>query len=133
MIDTLFTELFSHGFFIPGDDGRRLGKLGLDFLNTMTQVIRLCMAAGLSRFKQQPKSHQLFHIFVTMYVDSKRAGICVNPLAFSCQMLEDLIGRVCRISRRVGARKTAIRTLQTVAIAAGTIWGNAYSYDNLQY
>jgi hypothetical protein len=129
MIDTLFSELYSHGYFIEDPEGRRLGKLGLDFLNTMAGVIRLCVDSGFTCFKQQPKSHSLHHTFVSMWNDCVSFGICVNPLSSSCQMLEDLIGRVCRLSRRVDGRKTALRTLQTVLIAAGIAWSKPYSYD----
>ena len=123
MIDVFFSELYTHGYFIADPEGRRLAKLGLDFLAKMSHVIRLCVNSGMGNlFKQQPKSHALWHHFTTMWNQCVASGACINPLAYSCQMLEDLIGKVCRLSRRVDPKHTCVRTLSTVLIAAGTAW-----------
>ena len=129
MIDQCFAELYGHGYFLDAADGKRLASMGLTFLQTMSSCIAMCVRANRCLFKQQPKTHMLFHAFATMWQDSVAHGYCLNPLATSCQMLEDHIGKTCRSSRRVDPRQTSYRTLQASLINAGMKWAEPYDYD----
>jgi len=132
-IDSVFSSLYSHGYFIPGHDGLVIAKNGLSFLNMMQDCIKLCMLGGegpLNLFKQQPKMHMMFHAFAQMHIQCEKCGFCQNPLSQSCQMPEDLIGKVCRLSRRVDYRLVSKRTLQCYLICAGMQWLIPYVYED---
>ena len=136
-IDFAFSELYSHGYFIPADAGIVIAKSGLSFLNMMQACIKLCVDAcvrceqgPLNLFKQQPKMHMMFHAFAQMYFQCQKHGFCQNPLSQSCQMPEDLIGKVCRTSRRVDNRLVSQRTLDCYLICAGMQWLIPYVYED---
>ena len=52
-------------------------------------------------------------------------GFAMNPLTASCQMDEDVVGRVSRTSRRVNIRSTAPLTLQRHLMACWDVWHGA--------
>ena len=131
-IDLFFAELYTHGVFIPGPDAKRLAELGLTFMKLTQACIRICTnpERPLNRFKQQPKAHMLFHCFSTMMMEAMTAGFALNPLVECCQLPEDLIGKVCRLSRKVESRRVSLRTLQSVLVNAAQSWQRSFSYDD---
>jgi hypothetical protein len=131
-VNLFFAELHEHGIFIPGPDARRLADAGLTFLKLTQACTRICTygTPRLYRFKQQPKAHMLFHCLSTMMMQAESCGFALNPLVECCQLPEDLIGKVCRLSRRVDARKVSLRTLQSVLVSAAQSWQRRFVYDD---
>jgi hypothetical protein len=131
-IDFAFSEMYSHGVFIAAEHSLPLANAGLAFLKLHQKCIRICAACDppLNRFKQYPKQHMLFHCFAWMLQQTQQHGFALNPLVEACQMSEDLIGKVCRLSRRVDPRTVAQRTLESVLIAAAEGWQSPFRYDD---
>ena len=63
-------------------------------------------------FLQKPKHHSLHHlaIFVKMELE-KGAPLILSPQAFACEMNEDFMGRISRLSRRVGFKLCDLRVI----------------------
>lgn len=59
---------------------------------------------------------------VKAQIDSEQKLI-LNPLVFDCSQCEDLIGRICRLGRRVDGRVLSSRVLQNYLIKAGLLAG----------
>lgn len=132
-IDSVFSALYSHGYYIPEAEGLQIAQDGLSFLGMMQDCINICMdgdGVQLNLFKMQPKMHMLFHAFAEMHFQCKRCGFCQNPLSQSCQLPEDLIGKTCRLSRRVDSRLVSQRTLDCHLICAGMSWMIPYLYED---
>lgn len=72
-----------------------------------------------------PKLHSMHHMMVRLRDDATSLGYSQNCLATSCQLDEDLIGKVSRLSRRVSIRATAERTLGRYLVAAHSAWRDA--------
>lgn len=47
---------------------------------------------------------------------------CANPQLFGCEMNEDVVGKLSRLSRRVSTRKTSERTLQLYLIKSKSVY-----------
>ena len=82
-------------------------------------LAKVCLKRKLTLFGFQPKYHQVAHFLQDM-LKAIRAGHrdLLNPLVFGSEMCEDLVGKTCRISRRVSPRLQNLRTLQLVLIKA---------------
>lgn len=59
-----------------------------------------------------PKAHCLHHIPVELLAQANRTKWVTNPLAGSCQVQEDFVGKPSRVSRRVAVRRVHERVLQ---------------------
>ena len=68
------------------------------------------------RFPLMPKIHYLHHGFRDMLVLSRQHPWVPNMLHSSVQLDEDMVGRVARLSRRVGSHLLMRRTLQRYLI-----------------
>ena len=72
-----------------------------------------------------PKIHAVQHTWLTLKNESATHGYGMNPLTASCQLDEDTIGRVSRVSRRVNVRLVVLRTLQRHLMSSWNIWMDA--------
>ena len=73
------------------------------------EAVRLKIRA----FVQKPKQHSLHHIGWELKSElQKGATLILNPQCYGCEMSEDFIGRISRLSRRVGFRLVHLRVIQ---------------------
>ena len=75
-----------------------------------------------TRFKYQPKYHMLAEIRFAMMVDRNNLVPSLNPLAFSTQMDEDYVGKICQMSRFVASRTVRIKTIERLKLALMALW-----------
>ena len=108
--------LYRSGLFIKLDRARDISNSGLLFLRSYAICASMAFARGARRFCMVPKLHFFNHILLELrqQSESKTARWACNPLTYSVQLQEGFIGRPSRLSRRVSARKHAVRTLQRV-------------------
>ena len=64
----------------------------------------------------------LFHQFHEVLSAGEKGFYAISPIAESCSMDEDFVGKASRISRRVGVRGIAERTLDSYLISAKLVW-----------
>ncbi len=83
-----------------------------------------CAGLGLCRFHVQPKLHVFRHISVRLsqLLETSDSTHFLSPAAFLCEMSEDYVGRISRISRRAPARNVCLRTLQRYLIQLHMEW-----------
>ena len=63
-------------------------------------------------FIQKPKHHALHHIAVFIKKElEKGCSLILSPQCFACDMNEDFLGRISRLSRRVGFRLCDLRVI----------------------
>lgn len=64
-------------------------------------------------FIQKPKCHGVHHIAVSLKRQLKLGvPLVLSPQAFACEICEDFLGRISRLSRRVGFRLCHLRVIQ---------------------
>jgi len=91
------------------------------FLQMEAAYVRLATGAlrhGLQRYRLVPKLHGISHMRYDIERCMLKGSSALSPLAASCEQDEDYIGRVSRLSRRVGIKLIMLRTLQRVLVAS---------------
>lgn len=112
--------MYFAGFWIPRDQGVRLGKWILTFLQSYHRCAVLAFQAGQNRWPLMPKLHFIHHDALKLIHCPAHAKWCINPLATSDQMQEDFVGRPSRLSRRVSVQQIHLRVAQRSLISAYT-------------
>ena len=99
---------------------------GFFFVQSYSALASTCYDLGRPHlFPLFPKLHAVFHTWLDLQDQFTIYNYGLNPLCSSCQMDEDVIGRVSRVSRRVASRKVILRTLQRHLMASWDIWMGA--------
>ena len=118
--------LYNAPLFLEGAEAGYISSRGMAFVQTYAALAydnyRLNRAHLFPLF---PKLHAVHHIFLCLHQEQANHRYALNPLSASCQLDEDTIGRVSRVSRRVSSRLVARRTLQRHLIASWDIWQRA--------
>ena len=105
-------KLYASGLFIEGDlCGYMIDACG-HFLKGYSWLAYTCHGMGLARFPAMPKSHMLFHVRQFMKEQTNAVGYCENPIAASCACDEDMIGKVCYLTRCVSPKNRIKRCLE---------------------
>lgn len=74
---------------------------------------RRSLDLGIRGFIQKPKHHALHHIALEVrYRLVQGDTLIANPQMTACEMNEDFMGRISRLSRRVGFRLVDLRVAQ---------------------
>ena len=96
------------------------------FVRTYTALATECFHLQRPHlFPLFPKIHAVQHTWLALKNESATHGYGMNPLTASCQLDEDTIGRVSRVSRRVNVRLVVLRTLQRHLMSSWNIWMDA--------
>lgn len=101
-------KLYAGGLFIEGDLCGYIIDASTHFLRGYSWLAATCHNMGLARFPAMPKSHMLFHVRQFLMEQYNSFGYFENPIAASCSCDEDMIGRVCYLTRCVSP-KTRIK------------------------
>ena len=88
------------------------------FLASYARLACWTLEHGRIRYPLMPKIHYLHHAFRTMLLEATHLVWVPNALGTSVQLDEDFVGRVARISRRVGSGLLMQRTLERYLVAA---------------
>ena len=59
------------------------------------------------------------------------SDVVLNPMVFGVQMEEDLVGKSCRILRRVSPQVAVEKTLRRYLIAAADAWSKANMWKRI--
>ena len=124
-INGFFRILYSSDVWISPADAHTAAQLLFKFLRRYEQCARAAHDEDRPLFILQPKCHPLHHMAWDLLQRAKAGMESMSPLAFSCQMSEDFIGRPSRLSRRVTARGTVKRVIQRYLQSAYTKWREA--------
>lgn len=73
------------------------------------------MRLKIRAFVLKPKHHSLHHIAWFLKTELRKgAALIYNPQGYACEMNEDFVGRISRLSRRVGFRLCDKRVFERV-------------------
>lgn len=103
-----FTQLvFVHGLLWRRSCCEAALNEGTRILNGYTWLAKAVMPLNANGWAVVPKVHMLKHFMVDMQTflrDADSDVLFLSPLAFTNEMGEDIIGTICRLSRRADAR-----------------------------
>ena len=114
--------LFHAGLWLSRDESREVIAAGRRCLESYQACAEIAYDWGLTRFKLQPKFHMLGEVLYEMRARRNAGHAVINPLSFSTQLDEDLVGRVSAFSRVVSSRTIHERTLSRYQVALASKW-----------
>ena len=111
--------MHSHGVFLPAACAKLQVKSGLAFIRGYAWNANFCMERSVSGFRLRPKLHYMHHLILeTQQQLDQGAQFALSSALWLCESNEDFIGRLARVSRRVSARTSALRTTQRYLVKA---------------
>ena len=117
-INRCFSLLYRSGVWLTKTEASTAGNHGMQFLHSYARLAHYTLQQSRIRFAMVPKVHFTHHPMLGMLESAAKRTWTVNPLTFSVQLDEDLVGQVSRSSRRVGSVKQMERTIGRWKIAA---------------
>ena len=121
-INRFVTILYSEDAWLSPEQARLTGELVCRFLRRYDACAKEAFHQQRTLFGLPPKLHVLHHMGLDLLEAGAASREALNPLVFSTQMSEDLVGRPSRLSRRVSTRTTVMRVLQRYLQAAYKQW-----------
>ena len=111
-INLFFRTLYAEGFWLSPAVASFTGQLASKFLRRYEECARLAHSEQATLFVLQPKLRPLHHFAVDLLRAVQAGHEAINPLGFSTQMSEDLVGRPSRLGRRVATPLVCQRVLE---------------------
>ncbi|CAE7195800.1 unnamed protein product [Symbiodinium necroappetens] len=121
---TLFQVAQKQGIWLHRNWAVRLHSSIDLFCSSYKYLAGLFFTRGLNRFHLEPTLHQLKHFSIRIQeqLANEDVEVIQNPGMYICEMSEDFVGHVSRVSRRVAARSCGLRTLQRHLIRVHMFW-----------
>ncbi len=115
----LSSLLYNHKLFLTRDCTMVMLQDMTRILNGYAWLANQSVSQKRAAFALVPKVHIFRHFSLDAQLFLKSDGVLfLSPLAFSCEMGEDLIGRLCKLSRRCDTRTVQRRVLEFYSIKA---------------
>ena len=118
-----FKVLYRAGFWLSDRQRQNLIDAATDLLAGFTEAAGYAWnELWLPRFKLQPKLHMFAHVRHQLITESQSKARSISPLAYSTQLDEDFVGRICTFSRATHSRTLHSKSLQKYKIALAALW-----------
>ena len=102
--------VYRHKLWLERECARRFYVAMMTLLRGYTLLARRSMVLRIRAFVQKPKCHALHHIAHTLKKElEKGSTLIASPAMSACDMNEDFMGRISRLSRRVGFKLCDLR------------------------
>lgn len=125
-LNTVLIFLYNAPLFLEQDECVFVVKHGMGFLQAYTGLARDAFHENKPHlWPLVPKVHSFHHTWDFIRSDCAAYQYSMNPFSASCQLDEDTVGRISRVSRRVNIRLCAQRTLQRHLMACWGVWREA--------
>ena len=118
--------LYNHGLWLTKPCAAVLYRHFHDFVQAYNKLAHLCLYTHrVPGFAMKAKLHMLMHTKWELYSQLKKPHVVwvLNPSAWNCDMCEDVVGRVSRLSRRVSPQIPVRRTLDLYLIKCKSVFG----------
>ena len=118
----IFQCLNSHNLWMQNACGMNLHAEICRFVRGYVKLASECLNDRFNGFGIKPKLHLVKHEELE-YADALQRGdeLLLNWNLWNCEPNEDLIGRVCRLSRRLDSRRIGERVLGCCLLRSGTM------------
>lgn len=118
----IFFCLNSHNLWMENLCGMNLHAEICRFVKGYVKLASVCLNDPFNGFGIKPKLHLVKHEELE-YADALLKGdeLVLNWNIWNCESNEDMIGRVCRLSRRLDSRRIGERVLGCCLLKSGTL------------
>ena len=117
-----FDLIYKHGMFLPRCCAATLYEKGQAFLNGYAWLANFAMGCSMCLFGVKPKCHFQKHTLLEIYWQLQQGCLYVmSPVVWDCSQNEDLMGRVCKLGRKVDTRVITQRVLEFYLIKAAVL------------
>ena len=111
------TMVHSHGVWLDRPCATKLYVDMMIVLRGYAVLGRRVIDMNIRAFLQKPKHHALHHLAIALKTSLESGcSLVLSPQVFACEINEDYIGRVSRLSRRLGFRLVDLRVCQRIFI-----------------
>ena len=125
-LNAFFRNLYAASLFLSAAESSYISSLGQAFIRKYCELADECYRQRKPfLYPLFPKIHSLDHLVLRMQQQGELHGFSCNPIATACQMDEDLVGKVSRISRRVNIRTVVKRCFQRYLVLCHAAWKDA--------
>lgn len=116
--NAFLSQLYRSHLFLSRAEARECSRNGFKLISSYLHVATIAHRLDLTRFKITPKLHICFHLVDRLYQASLEGSrtLCLNPVSFSCQLDEDLVGQVSTWSRAQSIRVVHERTIRAYLV-----------------
>ena len=122
-INAVFRDLYHLELWIPREKALEIAKNMLQFVRAYAYEAFLSLQKKkMNMFPMVPKLHLIHEISFTMTHQASKACWVYNPIAETCSMDEDFVGRCAVLSRSVSPRLNALRSLQRYLAQIQMTW-----------
>lgn len=105
--------VYTHNLFLPRPCASRLYLHIMVLIRGYKKIAGYCLTQGFPGFRIKAKLHALAHIsFELRDMLKKPVSRILNPLIWACEMNEDHIGHVARLSRKLNTKTLGLRLAQ---------------------
>ena len=120
--NSFLRTVYYAGFWLSEVECQYLITQGRICLKKFRACAQACFSWNLTRWKLQPKYHMFGEVVYGIEYLYRARSPCPNPLIWSTQLDEDMVGRVCAYSRHVSSRTIHERTLGRYMTALVSKW-----------
>ena len=114
--------VYTHHWWLAPCCAMKLYECGMKFLAAYALLAHDVFSnQPFAGFAMVPKVHQLRHLILDLEKCLRLNSLAVSPLAWGCEGGEDLIGKVCRLSRRTDAKTMMFRVLDLFLIKSNIV------------
>ena len=89
--------LHSHGLWLPSTCAQRCQHHLSRMIRGYKSCAQKCHELEYAGFGVKPKLHALHHVSFELLSEVRAGGMVLNPLAFSCELNEDAVGRITKL------------------------------------
>ena len=108
-----FDIMYTHGLWLQRACAQSLYIHLMALMSGYQSLAAQSLALRIACFCLKPKFHGLHHVAFDLSEALKGPGpLILNPLAFSCEQGEDMMGKVCTLSLKVSVRTINYRVVQ---------------------
>lgn len=109
--------LYGADLFMPRSVTGRAAACGRKILEQYSKAASIAYSLSKTRFKLTPKYHLFCHVVMNLETAHRTRRFSLNPMAYSCQMDEDLVGRTSTMSKACSIRRVHEQTLRKYLVA----------------
>ena len=120
--DDFYRLMYAHNLWLAPKCAAQLVQYSTAFLNGYVLLAQHAFDQRLTTFAMVPKIHAYRHLILDLEraLEAQHTAV-INPLAWNNELGEDLVGRVCRLARRVDVRLQMRRTLILFLVKARAV------------
>ena len=108
-----FEIMYSHALWLRRPCAQNLYLRLMSVLGGYKSIAQQSLALGQTFYALKPKFHALHHVAFELKQGLMGSGpLIANPIAWNCEMGEDLIGKICNLSQKVSTRTINKRVLE---------------------